>query len=363
MLTCDRRRCEELERELLSPEAAHAADSQGRERPEEPDPWRTCYQRDRDRILHCKSFRRLMHKTQVFLSPGGDHYRTRLTHTLEVAQVARSISRGLALNTDLTEAIALGHDLGHTPFGHTGEYALSLALAQHRGRMDAFKAGERLFHHNEQSGRVVRFLEKDGQGLNLSHEVVDGIVNHTGKLRSQTCEGRVVALSDRIAYVNHDIDDAIRAGILLESDLPSSTHRLLGAAASERINTMVSDVISNSVTAGSVQMSPQIWDALDELRTFLFSHVYGRSDAKLQEPKANQVIGMLFDYYMEHFEDVPAEYRLRDGDSHDVSVADFIAGMTDRYALNLFQELFVPRTWAAVPLASQPAQTPGYEHP
>ena len=347
MLGCATREQRELQEEaLLAPEAAHAAASEGRATPEEPDPYRTCFQRDRDRILHCKSFRRLMHKTQVFLSPEGDHYRTRLTHTLEVSQVARSIARSLALNEDLTEAIALGHDLGHTPFGHTGEDALSRAMARHMGRLEAYKAGERLFRHNEQSVRVVELLEREGRGLNLSREVVDGIRCHTGSMRARTLEGRIVATADRIAYVNADIDDAIRAGILTEDDLPVSTHAVLGPSPSARIDAMVRDMVETSRQVGDVRMSARMWDAMMELRQFLFDNVYSRSDAKAEEPKANRLVEELFDHYFEHFEDVPAEYRRPGEDSHLTRVADFIAGMTDRYAVRTFEDLSIPRSWA-----------------
>lgn len=338
---------EDLEYQLLAPEAARARDSQGRLVDEEQDELRTCYQRDRDRILHSKSFRRLMHKTQVFLSPEGDHYRTRLTHTLEVAQIARSIARALRLNEDLTEAIALGHDLGHTPFGHTGEDAISQALAVRRGRQEYYAQGERLFHHNQQSGRVVDFLERDGRGLNLCREVVDGIINHTGPQRALTLEGRVVALSDRIAYVNHDIDDAIRAGILSEADLPSSTHQVLGESPSVRIGRMVTDVVQTSAALDDVRMSPRVWDAMMELRSYLFDHVYIRSDAKGEEPKANRMVQQLFNYYADHFDQVPHEYARRVQDDELTRVADFVAGMTDRYAVRLFEHLFVPRSWAS----------------
>ncbi len=337
---------EAMEQATLCPEAAHSADSAGRLHPEEPDPWRTCYQRDRDRILHCKAFRRLMHKTQVFLSPEGDHYRTRLTHTLEVSQIARSISRELCLNEDLTEAIALGHDLGHTPFGHTGEDAISHGMACRLGRLDQYAAGERLFRHNVQSGRVVDVLEKEGRGLNLTREVVDGIVHHTGPQRASTLEGRVVAVADRIAYVNHDIDDAIRARLLTEDDLPASTHELLGLGSSQRISTLVRSCVSASSQAGDIVMDEQVWDALMELRAFLFDRVYTRSDAKGEEPKANRLVQWLYTYYSEHPDRIPAEYRTQEADPLEVRVADFISGMTDRYAVRTFQGLTVPKNWA-----------------
>ncbi len=339
-----RKERESLEHAVLAPLAAFSDSSLGRDVPEEPDPYRTAFQRDRDRILHSKSFRRLSHKTQVFLSPEGDHYRTRLTHTLEVSQIAQDIARALALNEDLTEAIALGHDLGHTPFGHTGEDALSRAMARHGGGEG--KEGARPFRHNEQSVRVVAYLEREGRGLNLTREVIDGILCHTGTRRAATLEGRIVATADRIAYVNHDIDDAIRAGILTEGDLPGSTHAVLGATSSERIGTMVRDMVETSASCGDIRMSAAVWDAMMELRAFLFERVYVRSDAKGEEPKANRLVESLYDYYMDHFDEVPPEYRRREGDGRLVEVADFIAGMTDRYAVQTFQALTIPRNWA-----------------
>ncbi len=333
------------EHAVLSPLAAFADESRGRRRPEEPDGYRTCFQRDRDRILHCKSFRRLSHKTQVFLAAEGDHYRTRLTHTLEVQQISRTIARALGLNEDLTETIALGHDLGHTPFGHTGEFALSHALALRAGADPEGGERGRPFRHNEQSLRVVDVLEKDGQGLNLTWEVRDGILCHTGTRQARTLEGRIVATSDRIAYVNHDIDDAIRGGIIDETQLPVSTHALLGASHGERISTLVSDMIAESDRVGDIRLSPPIWDAIEELRTYLFDNVYTRSDAKEEEPKARRLIGLLFDYYMAHVEEVPEEYRrVADGQA-DRAVTDYVAGMTDRYALHDFERLYVPSSW------------------
>ncbi len=342
----DRRQLERREHDVLCERATFADASRGRLREEREDDYRTCFQRDRDRIIHAKSFRRLMHKTQVFLSPEGDHYRTRLTHTLEVSQIARSIARALALNEDLTEAIALGHDLGHTPFGHTGEYALSRAIAQHVGRLEQFEHGERLFRHNEQSVRVVEVLEKDGYGLNLTREVVDGIGHHTGSVRASTLEGRIVAIADRIAYVNHDIDDAVRAGVLDEADLPPSTSLVLGTNSSARIDTMVRDVVRTSRTADDIVMSDPVWDAMMELRQFLFDNVYTRSDAKVEEPKANLLIGALYDHLVDHPEEIPHEYAMRTHDPITLQVADYVAGMTDRYAIRIFQDLFVPRGWA-----------------
>lgn len=341
----DRQARESMEHANLSPVAAFSDQTRGRLRPIEEDPYRTAFQRDRDRILHSKSFRRLSHKTQVFLSPEGDHFRTRLTHTLEVSQIARSIGRGLALNEDLIEAIALGHDLGHTPFGHTGEASLCRAIARRRGLDPACSEG--LFEHSEQSVRVVEFLEHEGEGLNLTREVVDGILCHNGRQRAMTLEGRIVATADRIAYVNHDIDDAIRAGILSEEQLPESTHRLLGHTSTERITTLVEDMIATSASLGDdIAMSDKTWDAMMELRSFLFENVYAASDAKAEEPKADRLIEYLFDHYLDNFEQVPPEYRRRPQDGVMVEVADYIAGMTDRYAVHVFEELAVPQNWA-----------------
>lgn len=341
MRVLTRAELELAERERLSPDATFASDSLGRRVPEEPDALRTCFQCDRDRILHSKSFRRLAHKTQVFLAPEGDHYRTRLIHTLEVSQVARSIARPLGLNEDLTEAIALGHDLGHTPFGHVGERALSHALARHRGEPEG--AG-RLFAHNDQGARIVDLLERNGRGLNLSREVVDGIRCHTGPRRAGTLEGRIVALADRIAYVCHDIDDAERAGMLRESDLPAESCERLGSTSSERIETMVHDVVSMSSRSGDILMSEGVWGAMMSLRAFLFERLYSRGDAKWEEPKAYAMLVDLFEYFAAHPDEVPAEYRLHD-DPLDVQVADFVSGMTDRYAIRVYERLKIPRSW------------------
>lgn len=340
----DRRDLERSERERLSADASFADASRGRRTPERPDPLRTCYQCDRDRILHSKSFRRLAHKTQVFLAPEGDHYRTRLIHTLEVAQVARSIARPLGLNEDLTEAVALGHDLGHTPFGHVGERALSHALARWRGLDPDAPGSAGLFAHNEQGARIVELLERDGAGLNLSWEVVDGIRCHTGSRRTSTLEGRVVALADRIAYVCHDIDDAERAGVLSESDLPAGPRDALGASSSERIETMVHDVVTRSAEAGDVSMSEPVWDAMMSLRHYLFENLYSRGDAKWEEPKAYAMLEDLFDHFVTHLDEVPSEYRVHD-DEPDVQVADFVSGMTDRYAIRLYEKLKIPQSW------------------
>lgn len=335
---------ERREHELLSCHAAFSDESAGRLVPEEPDELRTCYQRDRDRILHSKSFRRLANKTQVFLAPEGDHYRTRLTHTLEVAQIARDIARPLGLNEDLTEAIALGHDLGHTPFGHAGERALRAAMARHLGIDPRSSAAEGLFRHNEQSVRVVSHFERDGRGLNLSREVLDGIRCHAGSLRAETLEGRVVAKADRIAYVTYDIDDAERAGLLTEEVLPEKCRDVLGHTSSERIKTMVEDAVTCSAGTGDVVMSPEVWGALMGMRAFLFSNLYKRGDAKSEEPKAEHVVAALFDHFAAHVDEIPEEYHLAEG-QREVMVADYISSMTDRYAIRLYRDIFVPRAW------------------
>ena len=332
------------EHEVLSPEAMFSDETEGRARSSDPDYLRNDFQRDRDKILHTKSFRRLSHKTQVFLAAEGDHFRTRLTHTLEVAQIARTIARALGLNEDLTEAISLGHDLGHTPFGHTGEDALCAAIAHVRGIDPESDEARALFRHNEQSLRVVEVIENGGAGLNLTPEVRDGILHHTGSGRAETYEGRIVAVADRIAYVNHDIDDAIRAGVLRESDLPASTHVVLGPDHSSRIETLVVDMVETSAREGDIRMSDAVWSAMMELRAFLFDNVY-TSDVVMEEvAKAMRLIDVLFTYYIEHPDDIPAEYRaISEGD--DVRAAtDYIAGMTDRYAKSRFQNLFEPHS-------------------
>ncbi|MEA5019454.1 MAG: deoxyguanosinetriphosphate triphosphohydrolase [Gordonibacter sp.] len=335
---------EQREHERLSSDAAFADEGEGRACSAQPDILRNDYQRDRDKILHTKSFRRLSHKTQVFLAAEGDHFRTRLTHTLEVSQIARTIARALGLNEDLTEAISLGHDLGHTPFGHTGEDALSYCLARHRGIDICSSEASLLYRHNEQSLRVVERIENGGKGLNLTPEVRDGILNHTGTLRAETLEGRIVGTADRIAYVNHDIDDAIRAGILAENDLPTSTHAILGPDHSSRIETLVLDMVETSAACGDIRMSDSIWNAMMELRSFLFGRVYQSPVVLAEVEKATYLISALFDYYVDHIEQVPQEYRvISDGDDLR-AVCDFVAGMTDRYAKNQFQQLFVPRS-------------------
>ena len=335
---------EERAHEALSPDASFADESEGRARSAEPDILRNDYQRDRDKILHTKSFRRLSHKTQVFLAAEGDHFRTRLTHTLEVAQIARTIARALGLNEDLTEAISLGHDLGHTPFGHTGEEALARSIARHRGIDPASPEAEALYRHNEQSLRVVERIENGGKGLNLTPEVRDGILTHTGDLRAETLEGRIVGTADRIAYVNHDIDDAIRAGILSEGDLPDTTHAVLGPDHSSRIQTLVMDMVETSAAADDIRMSDSVWDAMMELRAFLFARVYTAPVVMAEVDKATRLVGALFDYYVAHTEEVPEEYRaIAEGDDLR-AVTDYVAGMTDRFAKNLFQQLFIPHS-------------------
>ena len=301
--------------------------SAGRVRPEAPDGVRNDFQRDRDRIIHAKAFRRLMHKTQVFISPDGDHFRTRLTHTLEMMQVARTIARALDLNEDLAEAIALGHDLGHTPFGHTGEDALARALRPHG----------RSFRHNEHSLRVVDHLEREGEGLNLTLEVRDGIRNHTGNGYPSTREGEIVRVADRIAYVNHDVDDALRAGIISWGDLPRRPISVLGEKMSARIDTLVRDMISTSWERGEISLSEPVYEALMELRTWLFRNVYHNPHSRENE-KAAGVIVALFDHYLEH----PEERVKSDPDPLQETV-DFVAGMTDRYALAAYRRLFLPR--------------------
>jgi len=301
--------------------------SAGRVRPEEPDGVRNPFQRDRDRIIHAKAFRRLMHKTQVFISPDGDHFRTRLTHTLEMMQVSRTIARALDLNEDLVEAIALGHDLGHTPFGHTGEEALFRALFAH----------DRSFRHNEHSLRVVDHLEKDGHGLNLTLEVRDGILNHSGKGYPSTREGEIVRIADRIAYVNHDVDDALRAGTISREDLPEKPLAVLGDKMSVRIDWLVRDMISASRDKREITLSTDGFDALMELRSWLFEHVY-RNPRSRENEKAGGVVAALFDYYLDH----PGERAKSDPDPITETV-DFVAGMTDRYALANYRRLFMPR--------------------
>jgi dGTPase len=327
-----RERQEALEREILSERATLSAASKGREREEPPHQIRTAFQRDRDRIVHSKAFRRLKHKTQVFIAPEGDHYRVRLTHTLEVAQIARTVARALRLNEDLAEAIAMGHDLGHTPFGHLGEQALSPFLG-------------RPFRHSEQSLRVVDHLERDGEGLNLTWEVRDGILNHPWSMpMPSTPEAQVVRLADRIGYVNHDIDDAIRAGLLTEGDLPGDAVAVLGRTHGDRIEAQVADIIVSTGDGPEVRLSDQGHAALDALRDFLFARVYLRQEAASEQQKAVSLLRALFAYYLDHPDQIPDEYRAAPGDLP-TRVADYIAGMTDRYALRTYEQLFLPQGW------------------
>ena len=328
-----REQTEAIERQTLSRYATLSENSRGRRVPLEPDPIRPCFQRDRDRILHCKAFRRLKQKTQVFLSPEGDHYRTRLTHTLEVSRIAGTITRALGLNEDLAEAIAMGHDLGHTPFGHAGEAALSQCWGKP-------------FRHNEQSLRVVDYLERDGQGLNLTHEVRDGILCHTGENWAKTLEGQIVRRSDQIAYVNHDIDDAIRAGILTNEDIPKSISDVLGHTHSARINALVTDVIRTSREAGAICLTPQVEKALKDLRAFMFERVYRNPVAKGQESKAKAMLAQLFEYYITHPEALPEDFLPQlTFDGMERTVCDYIAGMTDNYAVDKYTEIFIPSGW------------------
>ncbi len=325
-----RERLEREERERLSPYAKCSADTAGRALPLNQDDLRTDFQRDRDRIIHCKSFRRLKFKTQVFLSPLGDHYRTRLTHTLEVAQVARTLARSLRLNEDLTEAVALGHDLGHTPFGHIGERTL-----------DRLTPGG--FQHNQQSLRMVERLERDGAGLNLTQEVRDGILTHSGAQEPATLEGWCVRRADRIAYINHDIDDAIRGGILQPFELPRACLAVLGQTHGERIDTMITDIVRASADQPFVRMSPEVDAATEELRAFLFARVYHDAWRAKEEERCDFVLAQLFDYYMRNPSEMPAEYlEIAYRESHERAVCDYLACMTDRYATDQFTALFVP---------------------
>jgi dGTPase len=332
MTTTPRERTEEIERQTLAPYATLAAESKGRERDEEPDALRTSFQRDRDRIVHSKSFRRLKHKTQGFLAPEGDHDRVRLTHTLEVSQIARTAARALRLNEDVAEAISLGHDLGHTPFGHLGEQALTPFLG-------------RPFRHNEQSLRVVDYLEDDGRGLNLTWEVRDGIVNHTWSMPApSTLEAQVVRFADRIAYINHDVDDAVRAGVIEPAELPDDALGVLGRTHSERVKTLVTDLVDRSEDSPEIRMSDEAFRALDTLRDFLFERVYLRDEARSEQDKAIALVRSLFAHYLDHPDQVPEEYHRAPGDLP-TRVADYIAGMTDRYALRVYEQLFLPQGW------------------
>ena len=330
-----REQLEELEQKVLSPYAAFSRQTKGRERQEEESDMRTCYQRDRDRILHCKSLRRLKDKTQVFLAPQGDHYRNRLTHTLEVSQIARTIAKALSLNEELTEAIALGHDLGHTPFGHSGERALN----------ELNPAG---FVHAKQSVRIVEVLEKQGQGLNLTWEVRDGILNHRTTGHPATLEGQVVRVSDKIAYIHHDMDDAQRAGIITEDDIPVTLRMQLGYTTKERLNTFVHDVIINSLEKPEISMSEDTEQAMKELRKLMFRNVYENPAAKGEEVRAIKMLKELYGYYYDNPGEMPREYveliTLKKADLH-TAVCDYLSGMTDQYSMVKFREIFIPKTW------------------
>lgn len=332
-----RERTEALEEENLSIYASLSKDTRGRQIEEAKCNLRTEYQRDRDRILHSKSFRRLKHKTQVFIAPEGDHYRTRLTHTLEVAQIARTVARALRLNEDLVEAIALGHDLGHTPFGHTGERVLN-------------RLNPRGFKHNLQSLRIIDLLERRGnhKTLNLTEEVREGIMQHSGLNKSRTLEGQVVAISDRIAYINHDIDDAIRAGIISLEDLPKDSIDILGRDHGIRIDRMIEDLVVNSVDSDKIGMSEEVGSRVESLREFMFDNVYLDSRAKSEEAKAEYIIEELYNYYLDNARELPSEYyrsyKENQENLEDI-ICDYIAGMTDRYVLAVFSDIFLPKAW------------------
>lgn len=322
-----------FEQAFLSPYAKKSAETVGRLREETPCDMRTDFQRDRDRIIHCKAFRRLKNKTQVFFSPEGDHYRTRLTHTLNVSQVARGIARALSLNEDLTEAIALGHDLGHTPFGHAGERILN-------------SLNPNGFEHNVQSGRVVDVLENEGKGLNLTREVVDGIINHKLSCTPQTLEGKAVSIADRIAYINHDIDDAIIGGFISFDDLPKDVIDVLGTSSSKRINAMIYSIYKASDGKNKVEMTPEIEDATMKLREFMFERVYNQKALKEEEERASRMITALYDYYAKNIDKLPQIFKNRmESEGKDTILCDYISGMSDSYVVKTFDEIFVPRKW------------------
>ena len=329
-----RENLERMEEISLSPFATLSVNSRGRDREEPQCDIRPVFQRDRDRILHCKSFRRLKHKTQVFLSPKGDHYRTRLTHTLEVSQNARTIAKALRLNEDLVEAIALGHDLGHTPFGHAGERILN-------------ELCDEGYRHNEQSVRIVEKLEKDGKGLTLTWEVRDGILNHQTSMMPHTLEGKIVRLSDKIAYINHDIDDAIRAKVMSEEDIPLEIRKVLGMTTKERLNTLIHNIIMNSMGKNDIVMSEEIGGAMQDLRKFMFQKVYTNPAAKGEEAKAERLLCELYAHYMGHIEILPEQYQRMhsEGEKKERVVCDYISGMTDQYAVAKYREFFLPKAW------------------
>ena len=330
-----REELENREKEFLSHYATLSMNSKGRLKQEEQCDIRPVFQRDRDRILHCKSFRRLKDKTQVFLTPDGDHYRTRLTHTLEVSQNARTIAKALRLNEDLVEAIALGHDLGHTPFGHAGERALN--------RISPYG-----FLHNEQSVRTVDFLEKDGQGLNLTFEVRDGILNHQTADTPHTLEGKIVRFSDKIAYIHHDMDDAIRGHILEESDVPNEISEVIGYSTGERLDHFIHDIVRNSSGKNDIIMSLEVDEAMKKLRKFMFENVYQNPEAKGEEKKAEMLIETLYDYYLKHIDAIPRDLYNRViefGEPIERIVCDYIGSMTDRFAIAIYEEIYIPKSW------------------
>lgn len=326
---------EQQEKEYLSPFAALSINSKGRRKPEEPCDIRPVFQRDRDRIIHCKAFRRLKDKTQVFLSPEGDHYRTRLTHTLEVSQNARTIAKALRLNEELVEAIALGHDLGHTPFGHAGERALN----------DVCPHG---FEHNVQGVRTVERLEKDGLGLNLTYEVRDGILNHQTVGTPHTLEGKIVQLSDKIAYIHHDMDDALRAGILKESDVPGEIRDVIGSTTGERLDHFIHDLVTNSMGKNDICMSEPVAGAMQKMRQFMFDRVYQNPVAKSEEKKAEELMKTLYGYFLKHVDSLPMEYKnlISVGEPPEQVVCDYVGAMTDRFAISVYEELYIPKCWS-----------------
>ncbi len=329
-----RENLEQREKEYLSPYATLSMNSKGRLKPEEQCDIRPVFQRDRDRILHSKSFRRLKDKTQVFLTPEGDHYRTRLTHTLEVSQNARTIAKALQMNEDLVEAIALGHDLGHTPFGHAGERALNAVCPFG-------------FEHSEQSVRTVDVLEKNGQGLNLTYEVRDGILNHQTKGSPSTLEGQIVRFSDKIAYIHHDMDDAIRGGILTEADVPKEIGDVIGYTTGERLDHFIHDLVTTSFGTGEIKMSEPVGEAMTKLRRFMFERVYKNPEAKSEEGKAEMLMETLYNYYLHHVDLLPAELLalINQGEARERVVCDHLAGMTDRFAIAKYEEIYIPKSW------------------
>lgn len=329
-----REQLELWEKEYLSPYATLSMDSKGRQREEDQCDIRPVFQRDRDRILHCKSFRRLKDKTQVFLTPEGDHYRTRLTHTLEVSQNARTIAKALRMNEDLVEAIALGHDLGHTPFGHAGERALNNVCPYG-------------FEHNVQSVRTVEKLEKNGQGLNLTVEVRDGILNHQTASMPSTLEGKIVRLSDKIAYIHHDMDDAIRGGILTEADVPKEISDVIGYTTGERLDHFIHDIVTTSFGTGDIRMSPAVEDAMKKLRKFMFERVYQNPEAKSEEGKAEMLMETLYHHYLKNIDVLPAEmlHMIEEGEPRERIVCDYVGAMTDRFAIGIYEELYIPKSW------------------